>query len=98
MRATFSKSHYGTACVTAMTRKSPLPPGLVCLWRGKYMLTMVISIGDAVREFQLTDAKAGLSSITDAAARGDLSIISRHGKPEAVVLGFKEWERLGRLA
>jgi antitoxin Phd len=62
------------------------------------MLTVVISIGDAVREFQLNDAKAGLSSIIDAAARGEPSIISRHGKPEAVVLGFREWERLGRLA
>ena len=62
------------------------------------MLTMVISIGDAMREFQLNDAKASLASIIDAAARGEPSIIARHGKPEAIVLGFKEWERLGRLA
>jgi prevent-host-death family protein len=62
------------------------------------MPTVVISTGDAMREFQLNDAKASLSSIIDAASRGEPSIIARHGKPEAVVLGFKEWERLGRLA
>jgi antitoxin Phd len=50
-----------------------------------------------MREIRLKDAKATLSSVVDDAARGDPSIITRHGKPEAVVLGFKEWERLARV-
>jgi antitoxin Phd len=61
------------------------------------MLSAVVSSGDAMREFQLNDAKAGLSSIMDAAVRGEPSIIARHGKPEAVVLGIEEWKRLERL-
>ena len=47
-----------------------------------------------MREIQLKDAKATLSSVVDAAARGAPSVITRHGKPEAVVLGFKQWQRL----
>jgi antitoxin Phd len=50
-----------------------------------------------MRQIQLKDAKATLSSVVDDAARGDPSIITRHGKPEAVVVGFKEWERLARV-
>jgi len=51
----------------------------------------------AVREIQLKDAKASLSSLLDDATRGEPSIITRHGKPEAVVVGFEEWERLTRV-
>jgi antitoxin (DNA-binding transcriptional repressor) of toxin-antitoxin stability system len=29
--------------------------------------------------------------------RGQPSLITRHNKPEAVVLGFAEWERLSRV-
>jgi antitoxin Phd len=50
-----------------------------------------------MREIQLKDAKATLSSVVDDAVHGEPSIITRHGKPEAVVLGFKEWERLARV-
>jgi antitoxin Phd len=50
----------------------------------------------AVREIQLEDAKASLSSLIGDAARGVPSIITRQGKPEAVVVGFEEWERLTR--
>jgi len=52
---------------------------------------------DAMREVQLKDAKATLSAVVDQAARGEPSIITRHGKPEAVVLGFADWERLSRV-
>ena len=38
-----------------------------------------------------------LSSVIDDAVRGEPSIITRHGKPEAVILGFKEWERLANV-
>ena len=50
-----------------------------------------------MREIQLKDAKASLSSLVDDATRGKPSIITRHGKPEAVVVGFEEWERLAHV-
>jgi antitoxin Phd len=50
-----------------------------------------------MREIQLKDAKASLSALVDDATRGEPSIITRHGKPEAVVVGFDEWERLSHV-
>ena len=50
-----------------------------------------------MRKIQLKDAKAKLSAVVDQAARGKPSVITRHGRPEAVVLGFAEWERLSRV-
>jgi len=50
-----------------------------------------------MRKIQLRDAKAGLSAVVDQAIRGKPSIITRHGKPEAVVLGFDDWERLSQV-
>jgi antitoxin Phd len=50
-----------------------------------------------MRKIQLKDAKANLSSVVNEAVNGEPAIITRHGKPEAVVLGFKEWERLAKV-
>jgi antitoxin Phd len=50
-----------------------------------------------MRKIQLKDAKARLSAVVDQATRGKPSVITRHGKPEAVVLGFDDWERLSRV-
>jgi prevent-host-death family protein len=50
-----------------------------------------------VREIQLKDAKARLSAVVDQALRGKPSVITRHGKPEVVVLSFAEWERLSNV-
>lgn len=50
-----------------------------------------------MRKVQLKDAKANLSAVVDEATRGKPSVITRHGKPQAVVLGFAEWERLSRV-
>ena len=50
-----------------------------------------------MREIQLREAKATLSAVVDEAVRGQPSVITRHGKPEAVVLSFEEWERLSRV-
>ncbi len=50
-----------------------------------------------MREIQLKDAKAKLSAVVDQAAHGEPSVITRHGKPEAVVLGFADWERLSNI-
>jgi antitoxin Phd len=50
-----------------------------------------------MRRIQLKDAKARLSAVVDQATRGKPSLITRHGKPEAVVLGFADWERLSKV-
>ena len=50
-----------------------------------------------MRKIQLKDAKANLSAVVDKASQGKPSVITRHGKPEAVVLGFADWERLSRV-
>jgi len=50
-----------------------------------------------MRKIQLKDAKAKLSEVVDQATHGQPSVITRHGKPEAVVLGFADWERLSNV-
>ena len=50
-----------------------------------------------MREIQLKDAKATLSSVVDDAVAGEPSVITRHGRREAVVVGLKEWERLTQV-
>ena len=57
------------------------------------MVTTEISM----RKIQLREAKANLSEVVDRATEGKPSVITRHGKPEAVVLGFKDWERLSNV-
>jgi len=47
-----------------------------------------------MQEIQLRDAKATLSAVIDKAAHGEPVIITRHGKPTAVIIGFQEWQRL----
>jgi antitoxin Phd len=51
----------------------------------------------AVQEIQLREAKARLSAVIDQARHGQPSIITRHGRPEAVVLSFEEWQRLSQV-
>lgn len=50
-----------------------------------------------MKTVQLRHAKAALSAVVDDAQHGNASIITRHGKPAAVVLGFDEWQRLSRV-
>ena len=50
-----------------------------------------------MHEIQLRDAKATLSAVIDQARQGQPSVITRHGRPEAVVLSFEEWQRLSRV-
>jgi antitoxin Phd len=50
-----------------------------------------------MREIQLRDAKAGLSAVVDDAVRGEPAVITRHGKREAVILSYQEWERLSKV-
>ena len=51
----------------------------------------------AVQEIQLRDAKATLSAVVDQARQGEPSIITRHGRPEAVIVSFEEWQRLSQV-
>ena len=63
-----------------------------------YMTTVVTGLrGGPVREIQLRDAKASLSAVVDDAVQGKPAIITRHGKREAVILSFEEWERLSQV-
>jgi prevent-host-death family protein len=48
-------------------------------------------------KIQLKDAKKRLSALVDQAVRGKPFVITRRGRPEAVVLGFGDWERLSRV-
>ena len=48
-------------------------------------------------EVQLREAKASLSAVIDHARHGQPTIITRHGRREAVVLSFEEWERLSHV-
>jgi prevent-host-death family protein len=50
-----------------------------------------------VRQIQLRDAKAGLSAVVDDVMRGEPAVITRHGKPQAVIVDFREWERLSHV-
>jgi len=61
-----------------------------------YMTTVVIK-ESAMREIQLKDAKATLSAVVDAAVRGTPAVITRHGRKEAVVLSFEDYERLSHV-
>ncbi|MGB6606132.1 MAG: type II toxin-antitoxin system Phd/YefM family antitoxin [Steroidobacteraceae bacterium] len=60
-------------------------------------MTIVVISGVDVRKLQLKDAKAKLSAVVDDALRGKPSVITRHGKREAVLLSYEEWQRLSRV-
>jgi prevent-host-death family protein len=47
-----------------------------------------------MREVQLRDAKASFSAVVDQAAKGETTVVTRHGEPVAVVVGYDEWQRL----
>ena len=50
-----------------------------------------------MREIQLRDAKANLSAVVDEAVQGNPAVITRHGKPQAVILSYQEWQRLSQV-
>jgi prevent-host-death family protein len=50
-----------------------------------------------MREIQLKDAKASLSAVVDEAMQGKPAVITRHGKPQAVIVSYDEWERLSHV-
>ncbi len=50
-----------------------------------------------MRKVQLREAKAKLSALVEGAAHGETAIITRRGKPRAVILGVDEWNRLRQV-
>jgi len=50
-----------------------------------------------MREIQLRDAKSGLSALVDDVVSGKPAVITRHGKREAVILSYQEWQRLSQV-
>jgi prevent-host-death family protein len=47
--------------------------------------------------WSLHQAKNQLSSVVDAAARGEPQLVTKHGRPAAVVLAVEEYRRLKAL-
>ncbi|HEX2887859.1 type II toxin-antitoxin system Phd/YefM family antitoxin [Vineibacter terrae] len=50
-----------------------------------------------MKEIQLKDVKATLSAAVDRAIAGEPTIITRHGRKEAVLVSFQEWERISKV-
>jgi antitoxin Phd len=51
----------------------------------------------AMKEIQLRHAKASLSAVIDEAVQGKPAVITRHGKKQAVIVGYEEWQRLSHV-
>ncbi|MDF1601113.1 type II toxin-antitoxin system Phd/YefM family antitoxin [Mesorhizobium sp. YIM 152430] len=47
-----------------------------------------------MKEIQLRQAKATLSHVLDEVVAGEPAIITRHGRREAVILSYQDYERL----
>ena len=58
----------------------------------KYMTTGSHRRIGTIKEIQLKDAKATLSAVVDRAVAGEPTVITRHGRREAVLVSFEEWE------
>jgi antitoxin Phd len=50
-----------------------------------------------MKEILLKDAKATLSAVVDRAVAGEPTVITRHGRKEAVLVSFEEWERVSKV-
>ena len=50
-----------------------------------------------MRTVQLREAKASLSALVEGAANGDTAVITRRGRPRAVLIGLDEWNRLRQV-
>lgn len=61
-----------------------------------YMTTSSHNRDNPMKELQLKDVKATLSAVVDQAVAGAPTIITRHGRREAVLVSFEEWERVSK--
>jgi len=60
-------------------------------------LAGVYDYNGQMKEIQLREAKATLSAVVDEAVRGEPCVITRHGRREAVLIAYEEWEKLSRV-
>lgn len=49
-----------------------------------------------MKTLQFKDAKAKLSAVVDDAVAGEPTVITRHGKEEAVVISIESYQRLSK--
>ncbi len=49
-----------------------------------------------MKELQIKHAKASLSAVVDRAVAGEPTVITRHGRKEAVLISFEEWQRIAK--
>ena len=47
-----------------------------------------------MKELQLREAKTTLSAVVDAAERGEPTTITKYGRRAAVVISYKQWDKL----
>jgi antitoxin Phd len=47
-----------------------------------------------MRELQLPDARNQFADVVEDAEAGEPSVITREGRPAAVLVGYEEWQRL----
>jgi prevent-host-death family protein len=47
-----------------------------------------------MHELPLWEAKASFSAVVERAAKGEGTIVTLHGQPVAVILGYDAWQRL----
>ena len=47
-----------------------------------------------MKEIQLREAKATLSAVVEAAENGEPTMITKHGRPAAVIISHSEWTKL----
>ena len=50
-----------------------------------------------MKDMELKDFKATLSAVVYQAVAGEPTIITRHGRKEAVLVSFEEWERISKV-
>ena len=50
-----------------------------------------------MKDLPLKDAKATLSAVVDRAVAGEPTVITRHGRKEAVLISFEEWQRISAV-
>jgi prevent-host-death family protein len=47
-----------------------------------------------MKELQLREAKTTLWAVVEAAEKGEPTMITKHGRPAAVVISYAEWTKL----
>jgi len=60
-------------------------------------MNAIVIYSAGMREIQLEHAEANLATVIDEAMDGKPAVIIRHGKRQAVILSYEEWERRSRV-